>query len=89
MERRQVRRAIRLEAVVIALFGTVLGLAMGLGFTAAAISTLRNEGFGAPTVPVSTLVAVVVGAVAAGTIAAALPARTAARRPVLDAIAAD
>ena len=88
MERRQVRRSIRLEAVVIALFGTVLGLAMGLGFTAAVISTLADEGFGAPTVPVPTLIAIVVGAVAAGTVAAALPARAAARRPVLDAIAA-
>jgi len=89
MDRRQVRRSIRLEAVVIALFGTVLGLAMGLGFTAAAISTLADDGFGTPTIPTSTLVAIVVGAIAAGTIAAALPARTAARRPVLDAIAAD
>ncbi|MFK8025081.1 MAG: ABC transporter permease [Ilumatobacter sp.] len=87
MERRQVRRAIRLEAVVIAMFGTVLGLAMGLGFTAAVISTLGDDGFGAPTVPVATLAAIVVGAIAAGTLAAALPARTAARRPVLDAIA--
>ncbi len=89
MDRRQVRRSIRLEAVVIALFGTVLGLAMGLGFTAAAISTLGDDGFGSPTIPMSTLVAIVIGAVAAGTIAAALPARTAARRPVLDAIAAN
>lgn len=89
MERRQVRRSIRLEAVVIALFGTVLGLVMGLGFTAAVISTLSDEGFGSPTVPVSTLIAIVVGAIAAGTVAAALPARTAARRPVLDAIAID
>ena len=89
MERRQVRRSIRLEAVVIALFGTVLGLVMGLGFTAAVISTLGDEGFGTPTVPVSTLVVIGIGAVAAGTVAAALPARTAARRPVLDAIATD
>ncbi len=89
MERRQVRRSIRLEAVVIALFGTVLGLVMGLGFTAAVISTLGDEGFGTPTVPVSTLVVIGIGAVAAGTVAAALPARTAARRSVLDAIATD
>ena len=89
MERRQVRRSIRLEAVVIALFGTVLGLAMGLGFTAAVISTLEDDGFGAPTVPIMTLVVIVVGAITAGTLAAALPARTAARRPVLDAIAAN
>lgn len=88
MERRQVRRSIRLEAIVIALFGTVLGLAMGLGFTAAVISTLADDGFGTPTVPVPTLITIVIGAIAAGTVAAALPARAAARRPVLDAITA-
>lgn len=89
MERSQVRRAIRLEAVVIALFGTTLGLAMGLGFTAAVISTLGDDGFGAPTVPATTIAVIVVGAIAAGTLAAAFPARSAARRPVLEAIAAD
>lgn len=88
MERHQVRRSIRLEAVVIALFGTVLGLAMGLGFTAAVISTLGDDGFGSPTVPTTTLAAIVIGAIAAGIVAAAIPARRAARRPVLDAIAA-
>lgn len=89
MERRQVRRSIRLEAVVIALFGTVLGLAMGLGFTSAVISTLSEDGFGSPTVPFATIAVIVVGAIGAGTLAAALPARTAASRPVLEAIAAD
>ena len=53
------------------------------------ISTLSDEGFGAPTVPTATLVAIIVGAVLAGTVAAALPARSAARRNVLEAIAAD
>lgn len=66
-----------------------VGLVPGLGFTAAVISTLGDEGFGSPTVTVTTLIAIVIGAIAAGTIASALPARTAARRPVLDAIAAD
>lgn len=89
MERRQLRWSIRLEAIVISLFGTTLGLAMGLGFTSAVIDTLADDGFGAPTVPTSTLVAVVVGAVLAGVLAAALPARAAARRNVLDAITAD
>ncbi len=61
---------------------------MGLGFTAAVISTLADDGWGTPTVPASTILAIVLGAIAAGTLAAALPARSAARRPVLDAIAA-
>jgi putative ABC transport system permease protein len=86
LSRRQLRRSIRLEAILIALFGTTLGLAMGLGFTSAVISTLADDGFRSATVPSSTLVAIVIGALLAGTAAAALPARSAARRNVLDAI---
>ncbi len=88
MSRRQVRRAIRLESVTIALVGTVLGMAMGLGFTAAALTTLADDGFVSPVVPVSTLIVIAVGAVLAGVLAAALPARRAVRVPVLDAIRA-
>ncbi len=86
MTRRQLRRSIRLESIVIALFGTVLGLALGVGCTWAALTTLSDDGFVAPVVPIGTLVAVVIGALAAGTLAAALPARRAARRAVLEAI---
>ena len=86
MSRRQVKRAIRLESITIAVFGTVLGMAMGLGFTAAALSTLSDDGFVAPVVPVQALVSIGVGAVVAGVVAAALPARRASRLPVLDAI---
>ena len=86
MSRRQVRRAIRLESITIALFGTVLGMVMGLGFTAAALTTLSYDGFVAPVVPLPTLLVVAAGAVIAGTVAAALPARRASRPPLLDAI---
>jgi putative ABC transport system permease protein len=86
MSRRQLRRSIRLESIVIALFGTVLGMAMGVGFTWALLSTLAEDSFAAPVVPVTTLVAITVGALAAGTLAAALPARRASRMAVLDAV---
>ena len=86
MSRRQVRRAIRFESITIALFGTVLGTVMGVGFTGAVLSTLSDDGFAAPVVPLPTLVVIAAGAVLAGTVAAALPARRAARLPVLDAI---
>src|SRR5690606_14922797 len=84
MSRRQIRRAIRLESITIALFGTVLGMAMGIGFTAAVLTTLADDGFASPVVPLSTMVVIAAGAVIAGTVAAALPARRASRLPVLD-----
>jgi putative ABC transport system permease protein len=86
MGRGQLRRSIRLESIVLALFGTVVGLALGIGLTWAVLTTLEAEGFVAPVLPTGTLVAVTVGALLAGTLAAAFPARRAARRPVLDAI---
>jgi putative ABC transport system permease protein len=86
MSRRQLRRSIRLESITIALFGTILGMVMGLGFTAAVLSTLADDGFVAPVVPAATLVVVAIGAVLAGTLAAALPARRASRMAVLDAV---
>ena len=86
MTRRQVRRAIRLESITIALFGTVTGLVLGLGCTAAILSTLTDDGFSAPVVPVTAVAAIAVAAVVAGAVAAALPARRAARLEVLDAI---
>ena len=89
MSRGQLKRSIRLESIVVALFGTVLGLAMGVGFTWAALTTLDDDGFTAPVVPTQTLVLITIGALLAGTVAAALPARRAARKPVLDAIHAD
>lgn len=89
MSRRQLKRSIRLESIVVAVFGTVLGLAMGVGFTWAALTTLDDDGFVAPVVPTQTLVLITAGALIAGTVAAALPARRAARKPVLDAIHAD
>jgi putative ABC transport system permease protein len=87
MSRRQVRRMVRLEAVAIALLGTLLGSVLGLGSTWALVRSLRDEGFAAPVLPVPTLVAVALGAVLAGVLAAALPARRAAGLPVLDAVA--
>jgi putative ABC transport system permease protein len=86
MSRRQLRRSIRLESITIALFGTILGMVMGLGFTAAVLSTLADDGFVAPVVPATTLVVVAVGAVFAGTLAAAIPARRASKMAVLDAV---
>ena len=86
MVRGQVRAAVRWESVLVALLGTTLGTAIGLGFAWALQQTFADEGIEQLAVPVGQLGAVVVVAAAAAVVAAALPARRAARLDVLDAL---
>ncbi len=85
MTRRQVRRLVRHESIIVALIGTVLGMAVGLFLAALVTQALSDEGISF-TVPVGTLVAFVVVAVVSGMLAAILPARRASRLNVLDAL---
>ncbi|MEU4204969.1 FtsX-like permease family protein [Streptomyces sp. NPDC039022] len=87
LSRKQLRRMIRLESVVIALFGAVLGLGLGLVWGVATQRVLALEGLTAFAVPWSTVAAVVVGSVLVGLLAALLPALRASRLDVLAAIA--
>ncbi|GAA0256339.1 FtsX-like permease family protein [Cryptosporangium japonicum] len=81
--RRQVRAMVRWESVLIALFGTVVGAALGtaLGW---ALIRVTDTGFSMPIVP---LLVIVSGGALAGLLAGARPTRTAARLDVLRAIA--
>jgi putative ABC transport system permease protein len=88
MTRRQLRSAVRWESVIIALFGTGLGLLIGLFFGWALVQALRSYGFSKLTIPVGSLAVVVVLAALAGVLAAVLPGRRAARLDVLQAISA-
>ncbi|MGW2049765.1 ABC transporter permease [Streptomyces sp. NPDC001858] len=85
--RRQLRRMIRLESVVIAVFGAVLGLALGLVWGVCIQQVLALQGMKAFAVPWGTLVGVVVGSAVVGVVAALLPALRASRMNVLAAIA--
>ncbi|MCX4824901.1 ABC transporter permease [Streptomyces sp. NBC_01142] len=87
LSRVQLRRMIRLESVVIAVFGALLGLALGVVWGVAVQQVLALEGLTAFAVPWGTLVAVVVGSVVVGLGAAVLPALRASRMNVLAAIA--
>jgi len=87
MVRRQLRSMIRWEAVIIAVFGTLLGLVVGVSFGAALVSALHDEGITTLVVPGGSLVFYVVLAALAGVIAAIWPARRAAKLNVLAAIA--
>ncbi len=89
MTRRQVRRMIRGESVIIALLGTALGLAIGLFFGWALVRAAREDGISTFRVPIGQLALVTVIAALAGVVAAVRPARRAARLDVLAAIATD
>jgi putative ABC transport system permease protein len=86
MTRKQVRSTVRWESVLIALLGTTLGTAIGLGFASSLAHALENQGFNTFTVPVQQLAVIVVFAAVAAVAAASLPARRAAKLDVLEAI---
>src|SRR5262245_3481598 len=86
MTRPQLRSTIRWESVIIAIQGTVLGLAIGLFFGWALVQALSDEGIDHFAIPWRVLAIVLVLAGLAGVVAAILPARRAAKLDVLRAI---
>jgi putative ABC transport system permease protein len=86
MQQAQVRSGVRWEAILLALFGTAVGTGLGLLFGWALVSTLGDQGIDRLAVPGLRLVVIAVTATGAAVVAAALPARRAARMDVLDAI---
>jgi putative ABC transport system permease protein len=88
MSRGHVRSMVRWEAAVIAVFGTVTGLAVGvfLGWSMvfAVSQVVETARF---VVPVGQFAVIALAAATCGLVAAALPARRAGRLDVLDAIA--
>ena len=87
--RRQTRRMIRWESVIIAVFGTLLGMVVGVFFGWALVTALHDQGITSLVVPFGYLFVFVVIAVIAGMVAAILPARRAARLNVLLAISSE
>ncbi len=89
MRRRQVRAMIRSEAVIIAVFGALVGIAIGTGLGIALAAALRNHGVTTIAVPIPSLVAFLVLSALLGLAAATWPARRAANLDVLAAIATE
>ncbi|MFF9626859.1 ABC transporter permease [Streptomyces griseosporeus] len=89
LSRRQLRRMIRLESVVIALFGALLGLGLGMGWGATAQKLLALEGLEVLDIPWPTITAVFIGSAFVGLFAALIPAFRAGRMNVLNAIATE
>jgi putative ABC transport system permease protein len=84
--RRQARSALRLESVIIAAFGTLLGVTVGgfLGWSLFEATAEQGATFQLPAIQL--VVILVIGAIA-GVLAAWRPGRQAARIPILDALA--
>jgi putative ABC transport system permease protein len=85
---RQIAAMIVQEAMVIAIVGTVLGLAIGLGFGVAlfGVLTRAEPTFSVLSIPVDNLVVIVIMGTVAGVMAGLYPAWRASRLVVLDAI---
>jgi putative ABC transport system permease protein len=87
MGRRQLRRMIHVESVLISTYGGLLGVVIGLGLGWALVKGLADNGIDTVAVPYGRLAVVLIAAAGVGVLAAAQPARRAARRNVLAAIA--
>ena len=86
MTRRQLRRMVRFEAALVATFGAVLGVSIGLLFGWGVVQALPASFASTLVVPVQSIVVLMIVAATAGVLAAVLPARRAGRLNVLDAI---
>jgi putative ABC transport system permease protein len=89
MSRRQLRRVVRGESVIIAAIGSVIGLAIGVLWGWAFVSALESEDIAEFTIPTGRVLFFIVISVLAGVVAAVLPAWRASRLNVLEAIATE
>jgi putative ABC transport system permease protein len=87
VSRAQVRSSVRWESVIIALFGTGLGVGIGVFFGWAMMTAVAEDGVDALTIPIGQLAIVTLISALAGVAAAIMPARRAAHVNVLKAVA--
>ena len=88
MTRRQVRSMVRWESVVITLFGTSLGLVIGLLFSWAVVATVADQG-AAMNIPVAQVGGLLLIAALAAVLTAVPPAHRASNLDILTAIHAE
>lgn len=86
MSRRQVRRMIRGESIVTALFGATVGTVVGLSLGWVIVTAFSDEGLSAFAIPAGEIVVWLVVAMLSGVVASALPARKASRLNILEAL---
>jgi putative ABC transport system permease protein len=89
MSRRQLRRAVRWEAVIVAVFGVVVGLVVGTLMGTALSLAVPNNVIDGVTLPWGTIITVLIFAIIAAVVAALYPAYKASRMDVLQAISTE
>jgi ABC-type antimicrobial peptide transport system permease subunit len=89
MQRAQLRQMVRYEAVIISVFGAVLGLGIGVTFAVVVQNIASKEGIEVLSIPVVRLGLFLLVAAVIGVIAAIWPARRASRMDILRAIATE
>ncbi len=87
--RRQVRRMVRWEAVIVSTLGGLLGIGIGIVIGAAVRRSLAEDGLEVFALPAVTIAVVFAAAIAIGVLGAVLPARRAARLDILRSIGAE
>jgi len=87
--RLQLATIIPIESVLTALFGTVVGMVVGVGVASAMPTVFTGIGLTELAIPWAQLVGMLVLAAGVGVLAALWPAVRAARLPVLQAVASD
>jgi putative ABC transport system permease protein len=85
-QRRQLKRMIRVESVLVSIMGALLGLVLGVALGAAVVSALSGSFVTTLAIPFPTIVVVLVATSIFGVIAAVWPARRAAKLDILAAI---
>ena len=89
MNRRQTRKTVRWEAVIVSLFGAIVGIALGSLLGAALSMAVPDTVIDRLSWSPPTAIGILVGAVVAGLIAALYPSFKASRMDVLQAIATE
>ena len=84
--RKQMKRTVRVEGILVALFGGVLGIGLGLIFGMACVQIIPDDFVSELAIPWRNIFRNLVIAGVAGSLAAYFPARRAAKLNVLDAI---
>jgi putative ABC transport system permease protein len=87
MDREQLKRSIRWEAVIISMLGTLIGVVLAIGLGWALVQALESSGLTVFRIPVVRLVGLLIGGALLGVAAAVFPSRRAAKLPILEAIA--
>jgi putative ABC transport system permease protein len=87
--RLQLAGILTIESVLTAVFGTIIGLALGVAVASAMPTVFADVGFTTLAVPWASLAWMLLLAVGVGVLAAVWPAMRAARLPVLDAITSE